>query len=288
MKINNIEFKEDKSVEVSALRIGPEQAKIAIANMTKNQRHLGHGKVREYVKEMLGGRWSVSNDAAVICDGEWLNANHRLHAIVESGTEQTLLVLTVLDNSILRIMDGGKPRRVSDVVVMETGTEYSKDVVSISTLVLAYKKKLLSSGGSNLVAAGNSDVALKRLVTRQDKIEFAIKNQPHFLSAAQTVRPLFQKYGLIQVSIGGAAFHLVKEKDGEGAALKYITGIYSGEAMDGAQKQLRQFFIKQASTRAVIPQAIKFGMVLKAYISSRNGTIPGQLMLKSNEDFPEI
>lgn len=38
MKIAGIELKEDKSVEVFAVRIGPEQAKKLLEKMTPNQR----------------------------------------------------------------------------------------------------------------------------------------------------------------------------------------------------------------------------------------------------------
>ena len=289
MKINGIEFKEDLSVEVRALRIGPDQAKVALEHMVKNQRKLSPARVREYVKQMQDEKWGVSNDAAVVCDGEWLNANHRLNAIVDSGTEQTMLVLFVADSSIMRIMDGGKPRSLGDVLKMETATTYAKDISSIGLLYLAYKKKLLTCGGSNLMQGSQTEgLSLKRLITRQDKIAFLIKNQKDLLTIAEAVKVWNTEFGVLPVSVGGAAFLAIEEKDGSAVASKFLEAVYSGDNMDGATRLLRQFLVKDANCRKRCPQVVKLAMCLKAYTSSRNGTVPGQLSIKSTDSFPEI
>jgi len=261
---------------------------VALEHMVKNQRNLSAGRVREYVKQMQDGKWSVSNDAAVVCDGEWLNANHRLHAIVESDTEQTILVLSVLDNSILRIMDGGKPRSIADVLKMETGTQYNKHITSIGMLLLAYKKGLLSCGGSNLIQQGCPGMSMKKLVTRQDKIGFLVKNQAMLMDVASMVSGLNEKYGILTVCVAGCAFQIIRDKDGIEKAIPFINSLYSGEGMDGAVKMLRQYLIKDSTQRNKSSTVVRLGMVLKAYISSRNGNIPGQLAIKSNETFPEV
>jgi hypothetical protein len=287
MKINNVEFKEDSNVDVRAIIVTPQLAKVAIENMSKTQRPCSLGKVREYAKEMTDGKWKVSNDAMVVCGDEWVNANHRLHAIVESGVAVTMLCLRSPDSSIIRVLDGGKPRSISDVLKMETGTSYHRVVAAIANLVLPYQRGMLTSGGTNTTNA--AEIAIKRLTTRQERIAFVVKHQKAFLEIAIFVEALYNKYGpIMPTSMAGAVYHIIFLVDGKSAAEDYITGIYTGDNISGAQKMIRQSLIKDAASRKKMPSIVRFGTVLKTYLSHRNGTVPGLVLLKSSEAFPKI
>jgi hypothetical protein len=290
MKINGIEFAIDPNVQVCAVRIGPEQAKVAIDNMVDNQRPRSIGKTREYAKMMSEGKWKVSNDAAIVCNGKWLNANHRLHAILESGKEQTILLLKTEDESILRVVDGGKLRRVADVLKMETGTIYASDIATISSLILAYSKGLLTSAGTNMGSSGAMrTIAVSKIITRQDRIAYAVRYRNPLLEAAQFAAHLYEVQGaLVTKSLAGAVYYLIKEKDGETVANEYLTGLFTGEGMSASQKQLRLFLFRDVTGRKKTNSVTKFGIILKSYISHRNGTCPAQLMLKSSELFPKL
>lgn len=289
MKINGILFEEDKSVEVYAVRVGPEQAKVALENMTANQRKTSHLKVREYAKEMIGLKWKVSNDAAVICGDVWLNAKHRMEAIVQSGTTQTLLLLNTLDESIIRVIDGGKPRRISDVLKMDSGISYSSQVAGVGTHLLAYERGLLTSGGTNRGSGPKETISMKRLVTSQDRIEFCLRRRNDLLEAVLLVTPLANKYGaLLTVLYGAVVFCIIKKADGEKAALDFLNPFYSGDEASGVIKQLRVLLIRDSQSRNKMLPVRRLGTALKAYIAHRSGIVPGQLMLKGNEEFPKV
>lgn len=286
MRIGNIEFEIIKDACVEPVMVTPEAAAKAITAMADNQRAISPKKVNEWAKEMSAGKWMLSNDAAVVCRGEWLNAQHRFAAIVQSGKAQPMLILDVQSPSIMRVIDGGHPRRVSDVLKMETGMPYSKDVTAIADKVLAYDRGILTSAGSGYVSATTTE---RKLITRQERIAYAEKCSKRLIEIITQVRPWSEKFGpVLSVMLAGAAWYIIERSDGEQAAMTFVEGMFSGENLSGAQKVLRSQIIRDATARKRLPVVSKFGLVLKAYLSHRNGTVPGNLALRSNEEFPRI
>jgi len=293
MNIHGIKLRVTKSVLVSVVTIGPAEAKVILEHMSKDQRKLSPAKVREWAKEMTTGRWKVSNDALVYLSSadEWVNGQHRLHAIIESGTEQDFIVLATEDASIIRVLDGGKARWVSDVLRMQGCNTYSKDIAGVGYWLLSYDRGLLTSGGTNMGAGGTGGggISIKKLVTRQDRIEFCEKNAKRLTEIITYVRPLTDKYGShLTPTMAYTLFAIIAKADGDDKARDYVTGIITGDDMSGAQKLVRTMLIRDVSARRKLPACTKLGMALKAYLSHRNGTIPGLLILKSNEAFPKV
>ncbi|MDE2096163.1 MAG: hypothetical protein KGL39_02885 [Patescibacteria group bacterium] len=301
INIGGIEFEVAPEVEVFAVKFGPKQAEAAIRNMTSNQRTLSNAKKLEYAKEMAAGKWKVSNDAAVVCGDEWLNSNHRLNAIVESQTEQVMLVLKTDDSSIMRIIDGGKPRQISDVLFMETGTTYSKDITSIGLLSMAYMRNTITASHSRTgIDVVTNDTKLdglpvKRLITRQEKVAFIMKHRLLLLKCAEFTSILYRKYGpSCNRSIAGALMFLAidaskNKAKTESIVTEFLNQMFSGESASPAVKKLRTIFLKDAISRRKIPTPTKFGLLIKTYNTHIvNGQPLGHLSLKESEKFPEI
>lgn len=288
MKINGIEFKEIASVKVLAVEIGPEQAQVAIANMVENQRKPSRSRIMEYAREMIAGKWKVSNDAAIVCGDRWLNANHRLHAIVESGTTQTLLLLKTDDESVMRIADGGLPRSMGSVLKMEADIQGGLQFAAVGNLLFAYERKLLTAAGVNMVGGNVRSVDSSGIVTRQEKIDYHLKRRKLIQSAIQFVSPLYVKYRILSKTSAAALHIIIQQKDGVDAAESFITGLYTGDKISPPQKVIRHALIRNASLKAKLPPITMFGMVLKSYLSHRSGDTPDKIALKSSEEFPKI
>jgi hypothetical protein len=285
MKINGIDFKE-VNVKVTAVEIGPEQAQVAVANMAVNQRKPSQRRINEYAKEMAAGKWKVSNDAAIICGDKWLNANHRMLAILKSGTKQTFLLLQTDDESVMRIVDGGKPRSVSDVMRMDSGIPSAVQFSAIGYLLLSYDRGFLSTAGSNTIQV--QTISDKRLVTRQDKIDFNLKHRHLIQEAIDFVSPLYKRYRITTLTLAACTYIIIKRRDGTEAACRFIDGLFSGDNITKAQSALRSFLIRNERVNRKAPAIILFGLILKSYISHRNGTAPTVLSLKPSEEFPVI
>lgn len=82
-----------------------------------NPRHIRPERVRQYANDIRGGRWQWSNDAiAFRPDGELVNGQHRLAAIVEAGQEVRLLVARGVPDLAVAAMDAGLARTAADVL----------------------------------------------------------------------------------------------------------------------------------------------------------------------------
>lgn len=82
-----------------------------------HNRKVSDNIVAGYARDMEAGRWGFSNDA--ICfdiDGILINGQHRLHACVLAATPFKALVIRGMSKQAQEIMDGGKPRRVTDIL----------------------------------------------------------------------------------------------------------------------------------------------------------------------------
>ena len=80
-------------------------------------RSLRAAKVQQYAADMAAGRWNFSESA--ICfspDGQLLNGQHRLHAIVASGTSVVLLVIRNMPADAMVTMDIGSARTAADAL----------------------------------------------------------------------------------------------------------------------------------------------------------------------------
>lgn len=289
MQLNGYSFIEDTSVKIHALRISPQLAEQMKANMIEHQRKPSEGRIAELVKEMHTERFKVSNDAFVLCGDKWLNGQHRMEAIIRSGTTQTLLVLETDDMNLIRVIDGGKPRNLADVLTMD-GMIHTRNMASTGMLVLAYDRKLLTSGGSDMSRTSSVGMSEKRLCSRQDKIEFITRHSRKLSDVTSHCAHLYKKHGqLLSPSTAAAAWFIIDRKDGPEAACSFIEPIYNGDEMSGSQKVLRTLLVRDAvSRRQRMTNIIRFGVVLKAYVSHRNGTTPAKLSLKNNEDFPVV
>ena len=101
--------------------ISPEMAKEMLDLSDKTgfrNRNLSKRIVARYADAMAKNEWGLSNDAiAVTSDGKVLNGQHRLHAVISSGTTQKFLVLEDADEMMFKYLDNGTLRTMNDYVV---------------------------------------------------------------------------------------------------------------------------------------------------------------------------
>jgi hypothetical protein len=92
---------------------------IAAKYLSKNasNRPLQKQWVRELSKRMSDGDWKLSAEPIIFdTDGNLANGQHRLNAVIESGTSQTLMVVRGQPVESFFILDQGKKRSMADAV----------------------------------------------------------------------------------------------------------------------------------------------------------------------------
>jgi hypothetical protein len=81
-----------------------------------NNRGLSDSHVKFLAREMMGGNWMFDGQPIRLTEaGGLLDGQHRLNAVVESGTTQKFLIVSGIESAAFKVMDTGKVRSAADV-----------------------------------------------------------------------------------------------------------------------------------------------------------------------------
>lgn len=98
--------------ELRLVTVDEKLAELWLSTANVRNRPIDRSRVDEYRRAMATGGWKMSNDMiAFDRDGVLINGQHRLQAVVESGTTQTFAVLEGADQTDQDVMDVGKARK---------------------------------------------------------------------------------------------------------------------------------------------------------------------------------
>ena len=94
--------------------ITPERARKYLAHVPDHQRPINWRRVWEYGNEMSEGRWLPTSDAIAFDDqGNLINGQHRLRAVIESHASVSMLVVRGLPSASYQVTDCGQGRTVA-------------------------------------------------------------------------------------------------------------------------------------------------------------------------------
>lgn len=126
--------------------VTPDVAEAFLSHNTDNYRGVQSTVVARYARLMTDGHWkSDGNTIKIAHDGLLLDGQHRLHAIVKSGTTHEMLVVTNLDPGIVDSLDRGSSRTVAQAV-HHRGTRCPSAVAS-AAVILRQEETVGLSGG---------------------------------------------------------------------------------------------------------------------------------------------
>lgn len=156
--MTNVEF---EKVEVRQVDITPEYAKELLASNHKN-RNIRTAHVDGLKRDMRKGSWRYTGDPIRVSwpteefpNGVLLDGQHRLSAIVESGTTQKMIIVSGLDPKSKIVMDTGVRRTVGDQLEMD-GHHWGNRLAAASRLILAIETGTLTQG---IVKATASEIS---------------------------------------------------------------------------------------------------------------------------------
>jgi hypothetical protein len=247
---------------------------------------LREGKVAEYAREMSAGKWYLSNDAIVSINGKTANGQHRLKAVVKSGVACEFILLTTENESLIKIIDGGTPRRISDVLKME-GILYAKLSPSVAQWVEGYKRKALTAAG-NMMATQSSNPGSVKLFSRQERIQWSIRNAAKITRSGTLINALYKKSGVIGETLSNALYYLIAEKYSDEMAASFISELYTGETQSTALRNLRNILIRDLGSKKKIPISSKFGYLIQGFNSWKMKTNRDVYRISVNDKYPEI
>lgn len=102
----------------------PALAAYILANHNNKNRKISPATVAGYVRDILAGRWLVNGDRIVFDrDGDLIDGQHRLMAIVKANVALPIDYIFGLENETRATVDGGRNRSVGDNYNIITGSK---------------------------------------------------------------------------------------------------------------------------------------------------------------------
>ncbi len=197
----------------------------------ENNRPISEARVRQYARDMIGGKCVFNGEPIIISvSGELNDGQHRLQAIIASNKPQAMLIVFGVERDTRVTVDQGGARTAGHYLGMD-GIKNANLCASIARLVIGYEE----SGGTKT----RSDATNAEVVSR-------VRRDAAIGVAAQYAGSV-QKYarGLVTGTFIGAAYYIFAEID-EASAKEFLDQVCIGENIKRGQPA---FAVRQALAR---------------------------------------
>lgn len=181
------------------VEVTPEFA-LALLQGNIDNRRPDKARVKSYAAEMTAGRWSLTHQAiAVAKTGKIVDGQHRLMAVVESGTTQPFWIAFDADESTFGVVDTGKVRTGNDIWKIDG--KAAPNVAAIARLVWLYAHHRTATWDSNIrptpmavldwVKEKDAVAALQRSAQLERRVRSEIKKLGAIPGAALAITQIF-------------------------------------------------------------------------------------------------
>lgn len=266
--------------------IGPSEAAEMLETGQKvRNRALSQRTVEKYALAMLAGDWQVTGESIKFDkDGQLIDGQHRLSAIVQSGVTIQTVVVRGIEHAAFASMDQGRKRNTSDFLGIH-GYANTAILAASAVRLIGYERK------------GNfRKLQSQEQPRNQEVLAFVQLHHAEIDQGIQIVRRV-GFHGLAATpSLLAALFVLFVERDEEDA-IGFFEALGSGAGLDEQHPilVLRNTLIQlKSGTRGVsqVDQNLVAALTIKAWNAWREGRSIGLLRFRAGgakpEQFPEI
>lgn len=251
-----------------------------ILDNNRLNRPLRQGRVEQYARDMKAGRWAANGETIKLTqDGDLLDGQHRLFAVVESGKEIEMLLVEGLDPAVMPTIDTGAPRTFGDVLGIQGG---KNNLVTASVLRWLWwypKRKSQPSGPTH------------QRITHQELFDSLPKHPDVPLRVSEiTGGGSKQARRFVPVSILAFVYTLAYRADPTVAGA-WLHQIDSGMGIDEEKHpvhQLRERMLANRLSSAKLPAIDVCALTIKSYNHLLTGKRTKTLTWKRVEDFPSV
>lgn len=245
-----------------------------------NNRKISRGHVDFLSHEMSNGNWKFDGQPIRLSEsGALLDGQHRLSAIIKSGTTQKFLIIKGIDEEAFKVMDTGKSRSSGDLFSIE-GIDNAKAVASASKIIYRLKRGTSSSGGST---SKESNTDLLNFYYDNPKIS-------DFVSRGNTLYKEFSRV-LTPAQIGALSYLMAERSitHSEEFWNKLCTGIGLDKG-DPIRVLRTKLMDDKYVNKAKLPWREKVAIIYKTWNHYRKGTTHSKFIRwdSSKEKFPEL
>ncbi|MBB2891555.1 hypothetical protein [Flexivirga oryzae] len=218
--------------------ITPAKAATLLEANTAN-RPLSKATVHAFAEAMRRGDWKTTHQGiAIASNGELVDGQHRLAAIIEADIPVKLTVFTDVSPDTFDVLDTGKKRNAADVLAIE-GEKYSLQLASMLRTVWLHDNR-----PNTAWSGGNARVTNHQILE-------TLEANPGIRDYIVTGEQLANQIGMIK-SAAGAASYLVARKNSAKKLEPWFEGLIEGAGLSrtDARLKLRNLMLNMARRQA--------------------------------------
>lgn len=261
-------------------RINKEIAQVLLENNISN-RKLDKNHVSELTTFMKEGSFKSSGDPIRIAkNGRLLDGQHRLQAIVNSETEQDLVVVSDLEEEVFDVIDTGKIRGAHDFLhIMSVPSANIQS--GIIKAVLSFEKGVDVTGGANK----------KKYAAGFKVVERYKSNPTYWDETSRFASNLYSKCKMLKPSEWGLLIHVFSRID-KACAIEFLEKLSNGVGLDTTDPILilrNKLMGYKMTPHLCVSVKMKLGLTFIAWNHYRKGSSLKLLRFNANSDnFPTL
>lgn len=154
----------------------------------RKNRNLRTKKADRYARDLKAGNWLTTGDAIRFdWNGNLIDGQHRLTAILQSGSSAQMLVVRGLDPAVMNVLDTGAARSSSDMLLLN-GKQNTAVVAAGAKLCLNWQAGNIKTAASTLVLNPTHSEILE-FVESDPTIQWASSRAQHFYGSGLAAKP---------------------------------------------------------------------------------------------------
>lgn len=264
----------DENVEIKV--ITPEEANQLLARNRKNRPF--SRRRAEWLSDLIQrGEWAFNGDMIRISKtGRLLDGQHRLSAIVRSGTPVRVGIVTDLPDDVFDLIDtGGRQRTAGDVLYMK-GEQYYISVAAVARMAHIY-----FSTGNPVHGAPQHNPSVRQ-------IESIIDRHPEIRESVKAIGRTNWCKKYLQMRIGGFC-HWVFHRDDADAAEPFFEILEHGNTSTRGSPAilLRDRLMEDRANKARLGDYYKVALIFKAFRLFKNDSTVKFLRIRTVGDGAE-
>lgn len=237
-----------------------------------HNRHLRPSVWQRYARDMAAGNWQMNGETIKrTTQGETIDGQHRLKAIVETGCTVPMVVVADLPPQAQETVDRGLPRNIPDALRLRG----EKDV-------------------NNLAAAISQVIVMQSSAPTTSDFWPSTTEALEFLESHPSIREACQVGGRVRKALrtpsstAGAVWFLAQEIDSDDADA-FFNALIEGANLpsDSPILRLREFMFREMSAPRRVGRTRLQAYYLKAWNAWREGRPMSQLKWKVGGSEPE-
>lgn len=262
--------------------VTPEMAHELIGLNVRN-RNLNKYLVENYANAMAAGAWNFDGAPIRISpEGVLLDGQHRLHAIIKSGTSQLFSIWRNIPEDAQNTMDTGRKRSLGDALKLRG----EKDATTLgAVLALSYRWSKGVRGTLLSQGTGQIPVQIPHL------LEF-LDQHPEIRNGLRPASRVRGAVGRVPLSVLGTAHWIFSTLDEEKAAddaEEFFNMLHTGEGLQAGNPihTLRNQWVRAGQSLVTVPSSYYLAIMIKAWNAWRDGEENYKLLYRPGGSKPE-